>query len=125
MPAAIIYTALTIRRFALRFFCLPRLRPLKAFSDEDPATGRIQHYYYLVHPWYNPSTLWSRWGPEALFRRLSGGFAPGDKTHMPEGFLWNEIGPKATFGKGSAEMDVHVERMKGLQRGKCPFSGAA
>lgn len=77
-----------------------------------------------MHPWYNPSTFWTRWGPEAWARRLTGGFVAGDEVHMPGGFLWNEIGPKATVGKGQKEMEVHVEKMKELERSRCPFSGA-
>ncbi len=125
-PAAVIYSTVVVRRLFLRYFTLPRLKPIKVFSDEDPKTGRIQHFYYLVHPWYNPATFWSRWGPTAWSKWLGGGHLPGDdKSHLPEGFLWKELGPKELVGKGAENMGQDVDRMKRMQRGGCPFSGSS
>lgn len=89
----------------MRYFCLPRIIPVKFFSKPDPETGRIHQYAYLKEPWYVPTTFWSRWGPEALLTRIAGGKLPGDDgmTWMPKGFLMEDIGPQKTMGQGLAE----------------------
>ncbi|KAJ0167098.1 hypothetical protein CTA2_4449 [Colletotrichum tanaceti] len=116
------YAALVVRRFIVRHLMLPRFNPVVFFSEPDPATGRILHHDYLVHPYYNPATFWNRWGPIGLATRLLGGTVPGPKKMMPQGFLFEDIGPKDKMGKGSAELADGVELLKGLRRGACPFS---
>ncbi|KAF6831322.1 hypothetical protein CMUS01_07395 [Colletotrichum musicola] len=118
-----VYAALVLRRFVVRHLTLPRFIPVLYFSDPHPKTGRIVHYDYLVDPWYNPADFWSRWGPTALATRLMGGIVPGPEKHMPQGFLFEDIGPKDKVGKGIEEMAAGVEELKAHQRGGCPFSG--
>ncbi|KAK1585226.1 uncharacterized protein LY79DRAFT_273977 [Colletotrichum navitas] len=115
------YAALVTRRFIVRRLMLPRLTPLVYFSSPDPNTGRILHHDYLVHPYYNPATFWNRWGPIGLVTRLLGGTVPGPDKMMPQGFLFEDIGPQEKMGKGSAEMAQGVEALKGRGRDACPF----
>ncbi|TDZ28089.1 Mycophenolic acid synthesis protein B [Colletotrichum spinosum] len=117
------YSALVVRRFVVRYMVLPRFAPVVFFSEPEPKTGRIQHYDYLVHPYYNPVTLWSRWGPVSLITRALGGTVPGSDKMMPDGFLFEEIGPKDKLGKGKKELAEGVDTLKARHRGGCPFSG--
>ncbi|KAM0333935.1 hypothetical protein ACHAQA_000952 [Verticillium albo-atrum] len=117
------YAALAIRRLAVRHLALPRLFPKRYFSPEDPVTGRINHYTYLVHPYYLPATLWARFGPASWLIRAVGGFPPGDVDMLPKGYLFEEVGPAAKVGLGVAEMEAGVEALRAQKRGGCPFSG--
>lgn len=120
------YTALIVRRFILRHLWLPRLSEIKYFSEPDAKTGRIQHLNYLVKPYYYAGTFWSRWGPEALLTRALGGFVPGAEPEklMPQGFLFEDIGPVTLMGKHKAEMAGWEERLKKERPSGCPFSKA-
>ncbi|KAL2755651.1 hypothetical protein ACRALDRAFT_1071118 [Sodiomyces alcalophilus JCM 7366] len=123
LASAVVYNALLLRRFILRYFCLPRFGPKTFFSPQDPKTGRVQHYYYLVHPYYVPVTLWSRYGPTSWLTRILGGIAPGDSDGMlPEGYLPEDIGPRNKMGKGTEEMARDVANLAGRNLGGCPFS---
>ena len=91
----------------MRFLTLPRFFPISNLSEPDPKTGRMNHYLYMKEPWYNPVTFWSRWGPEAWFTWSFGGMLPGDRgaaEMKPEGFLFEDIGPKSKMGKGLEEI---------------------
>lgn len=117
------YGSLILRRFILRYFCLPRLRPIIFFSKEaDPITGRVKHFDYLLEPFYHPPTFWSRWGPMALVFRLLGGTVPGSPDFMPEGFIPTDLGPKNRMGKGAEEMEIDMARMRETRPSGCPFS---
>ncbi|KAF9869665.1 hypothetical protein CkaCkLH20_12852 [Colletotrichum karsti] len=116
------YAALILRRFVVRHLMLPRFTPVVFFSDPHPKTGRIQHYDYLVHPYYIPATFWNRWGPTGLVTRLLGGTVPGNEKMMPEGYLFEDIGPQDKVGKGVEELAEGVQCLKGRSRGACPFS---
>ena len=120
------YTALLARRLVLRYLWLPRAAEIKYFSEPDPKTGRIQHLNYLVQPYYWAGTFWDRWGPEALLTRLLGGHVPGSggEKLMPQGFLFEDIGPAALMGKHKAEMAGWEERLKQERPSGCPFSKA-
>ncbi|GKT92317.1 dephospho-CoA kinase [Colletotrichum tofieldiae] len=124
VASLVAYAALVARRFIVRHLMLPRFTPVVFFSGPDPDTGRILHHDYLVHPYYNPATVWNRWGPVGLVTRLLGGTVPGPENMMPQGFLLEDIGPQEKMGKGSAEMAQGVEMLKGRRRGACPFSGS-
>ncbi|KAJ6446654.1 C6 finger domain-containing protein [Purpureocillium lavendulum] len=102
---AFAYSLLLLRKLFLRFLALPRRNPLKYLSDApDPKTGRMSHNRYLKEPWYTPATWSSRWGPVALATRAYGGIVPGDKPELkPEGFLWEDVGPRGKMGKGAEE----------------------
>lgn len=126
MAAFTAYAALGIRRFIIRYLMLPRLSDVVYFTEPDPTTGRIQHLDYLVQPYYFNGTFWSRWGPQALLTRLLGGHVPGsggDKL-MPQGFLFEDIGPAAEMGKKTEEMRIWEDRLKKERPSGCPFSKA-
>lgn len=97
--------------------------PKAVLSPRDPKTGRAHHYHYLVHPYYVPATLWSRYGPTSWLTRLLGGVAPGDSDGMlPEGYLPEDIGPRNRMGKGKEEMARDVANLASRNVGGCPFS---
>lgn len=120
------YTALIVRRFVLRYLCLPRFTYIKFFTDPDPKSGRIQHLDYLVQPYYQGRTFWNCWGPEALITRILGGHIPGSggEKLLPQGFLFEDIGPAATMGKHTAEMAEWERRLKKSRSSGCPFAKA-
>ncbi|KAJ2902573.1 hypothetical protein MKZ38_000333 [Zalerion maritima] len=117
------YLALNVRRFAMRFLALPRFRPVKAFSDPDPKTGRIYHREYQVDPFYNKPTFWSRWGPTALLIKMMGGGVPSsaNKHFFPQGYLLEEIGPVSKIGMGQEEMKEELDTLVKERTGGCPF----
>ncbi|VUC33320.1 unnamed protein product [Clonostachys rosea] len=99
------FTLLLLRAFTLRHLCLPRFFTSEALSDPDPKTGRIHHYRYMREPWYNPPTFWTRWNPEALITWVTGGLIPSKSAEWkPEGFLYEDIGPRSKMGKGIDEL---------------------
>lgn len=120
--AFVAFALLNARRVFLRYFCLPRLRPVVFFSEPDPDSGRIHHFDYLVSPYYNKPTFGARWGPMALFTRLCGGYVPGEAGTMDKGFLATDLGPKNKMGKGMEEMEVDMARMKKTRPSGCPFA---
>lgn len=108
------YNLLFVRRLFMRYLSLPRVFPTKFFSKPDPETGRMNQYSYLKEPWYVPKTIWSRWGLDALFTRLAGGKLPGDDgaKWMPNGFIFEEIGPQKTMGKGVDETNALADPLR-------------
>lgn len=113
------------RKFLLRYLALPRptFMKVREISDEPNEKGRFNSNGYLVHPYYNKPTVWSRWGPEAWMTWLAGGFVPDEKVQkwMPEGYLLEEVGPERRKGKGLEEMKEWEEKL-GRERGMgCPF----
>lgn len=126
------YSTLTLRRLVLRYLTLPRWIPSQLITPADPTTGRMQHPGYLVEPWYLRPTLGTRWGPMALLTRLLGGYVPvrpGDSGQaaksadwLPEGYLFEDIGPRSRMGKGVAEMAADVERLRRQRPSGCPFA---
>ncbi|KAI0380329.1 hypothetical protein F5Y04DRAFT_257970 [Hypomontagnella monticulosa] len=122
--AAMIYSLLAIRRFVLRYLCLPRFSEFKRLRDPDPKTGRItQHIPYGNYPFYIEPTLWNRWGPGAWTIWLCGGKVPGDnpEEYMPQGYLFSEIGPRNRMGLGIEEMELDVKKIKAGGFAGCPF----
>lgn len=106
----------------MRYLALPRFSPKVYLSEPDPKTGRIQHYDYLVQPFYQSPTFWNRWGPIALYTRLVGGFVPGP-SFIPEGYLFEEVGPKDQIRKGAEAMQEWQEKIgRDEGRATCPFS---
>lgn len=101
---------------------LPRFTPSLHFSEPDPKTGRIHHYDYLVHPYYNPATFWTRWGPLALITRVLQGSVPGPAKWQPEGFLMREVGPAEKREKGVEDMIAWEQKLKVERTGGCPYS---
>ncbi|RFU72813.1 c6 finger domain-containing [Trichoderma arundinaceum] len=123
--SALAYTLLLTRKLFVRYLCLPRIFPAKFVDPPDPVTGRIKHYHYLKDPWYTPVTFWSRWGPEALFRRAFGLKVPGDggAAMLPDGFLFEDLGPRDKMGKGVDETArlARVAQTK-VSASACPFA---
>ena len=108
----------------MRYLALPRLRPLNHFSKPDPKTGRIAHYNYLKEPWYNPSSFATRWNLEALLTRITGGMIPGDggAAMKPEGFLFEDLGPKKSMCRDREENNRLEEIVRSRAYAGCPFS---
>jgi hypothetical protein len=100
----------------LRVFELPE-RP-------DPKTGRYHPRGYSVHPYYIKPGFWNRWGPEAWFVYLSGGDVPGSKgdLYVPEGYVFEEVGPKNMKNRGLEEMKAWEERLNAERPLGCPFA---
>lgn len=119
----IAYAALNVRRFVMRYLMLPRLSPVRHFSDPDPKTGRVQRlrFDWLVEPHYTKPTVWNTWGPEGWLVRLLGGFVPSDK-YTSQGFLFEDIGPETKKGKGKAAMAEWEAILKEQRTAGCPFS---
>ena len=116
---------LSTRRFVLRYLSLPKpaFMAKKLFSDEaDPKTGRYFYLTYKDYPYYNKPTFWNRWGPEALFWRLLGGTVPGDKKWYPQGYLFEELGPKKVENQGKDKTDQWEERLRVQRTPGCPFT---
>lgn len=88
-------------------------------------TGRIKHYHYLKDPWYTPATFWARWGPEGLFRRACGLKVAGDggAAMLPDGFLFEDVGPRDKMGKGVEETArlARAAQTK-VSASACPFA---
>ncbi|XP_044720154.1 Dephospho-CoA kinase [Hirsutella rhossiliensis] len=124
---AFTYTFLLARKLCMRFLALPRSIATDYISEPDIKTGRMHHYHYLKEPWYLPATIWNRWGPLAWLVWATGGMIPGDggPAMKPEGFLFEDLGPKGKMGKG-IEATAHLaEVAQGKLSKGCPFSRSA
>ncbi|KAL7921236.1 hypothetical protein ACQKWADRAFT_327748 [Trichoderma austrokoningii] len=125
LETSVTYIFLLVRQFVLRYLTLPRIFPEQYISQPDDVTGRIQHYKWLKDPWYTPATFWSRWGPEAWFRRAFDLKIAGDggEVMRPGGFLFEDIGPRNKIGKGMEET-VQLARIAHTRvaAGGCPFA---
>ena len=108
----------------LRHLALPRLRPVTYFGKPDPATGRIQHFAYLVTPYYQAATAWNRWGPMAWLSRAACWRLPGDggAAWLPGGFLYEDVGPVARMGKGQEAAALIEEKLRAERPRGCPFA---
>ncbi|KPM42641.1 hypothetical protein AK830_g3933 [Neonectria ditissima] len=118
------YSLLLTRKLVLRFLCLPRVVPVEYVSQPDKITGRIKHYHYMKEPWFVPGTFWSRWNPESLLTWVSGGMIPGDggAKMKPEGFIFADLGPKNTVGRGIEKTLELEERVRQKATTGCPFA---
>ncbi|KAL8688427.1 MAG: hypothetical protein Q9224_004887 [Gallowayella concinna] len=114
-----------LRRHYLRHFCLPRFIPLTRLPKLSPTNpNRMNLPRARMHPWYIRPTLFNRWGLQALLARWTGEALPGDdERFMPEGFLTRELGPPGLIGKGGAEQEIELVRVRSLAKGgrECPF----
>ncbi|OLN95584.1 hypothetical protein CCHL11_04991 [Colletotrichum chlorophyti] len=115
---------MALRRNFLKYLSLPRPDwwSVPRIQDVDKKTGRYFSPTYLAHPYYVKPSLYSRWGPAAIYSRLIGGHLPGDegRKYLPEGYLFPEIGPDSQRGKGKEYMDVTRARIS-RARG-CPMA---
>lgn len=118
---------LSIRKFTALYLSPPRIFGMKILSEADPKTGRLNSYRYMKEPWYNKATFMSRWGPEAWLTWSYGGIVPGSKgkdgaDFKPDGFLFEDIGPKRTMGKGIDDIAAASRLGTLRQSGDSPFS---
>ncbi|KAM0255728.1 hypothetical protein ACHAQJ_005482 [Trichoderma viride] len=125
LETSFIYTFLLTRQFVLCYLTLPRIFPERFIDQPDAVTGHIRHHKWLKDPWYSPATFWSRWGPEAWFRRAFGLKIAGDggDAMKPNGFLFEVIGPRNKMGQGMDETALlaKVAQTKVALAG-CPFA---
>lgn len=78
---------------------------------------------YLAHPYYNKPGFLNRWGPEALFTRFMGGEVPSKGSeYIPEGYRFEEVGPKIMRNKGAEETKAWEEKLKAERPAGCPFA---
>ncbi|KAK2612659.1 hypothetical protein QQS21_001276 [Conoideocrella luteorostrata] len=123
--SALTLTLIWLRQIMMRFFMPPRLTSRRYVTEPDPITGRMHSTHYVKEPWYNRPTLWARWGPAAWGTWILGGLLPGDGgvDLKPEGFLFEDIGPKAKMGLGVKEMKTIQETVyaRAVASGRCPF----
>ena len=122
----VIFSVLAARKYFLRYLALPRPEfRRKKYLPDGPSdqSGRYNAKEYLSYPWYVKPTVGSRWGPKAWITRILGRKLPGDddNSYAPEGYLFEEIGPKAFVGKGAEEMNETRSRLTDMRRGGCPF----
>lgn len=109
---------------AVRYLALPRLRPVKLVGEERNKLGRLNlPSAQGNYPFYVKPTLWNRWGVGAWVVWLLGGKLPGDDADrfLPEGFLFEEVGPIAQKNLGKDEMAIDAQKMLRSGRGGCPF----
>lgn len=121
---ALVYSLMFIRKSFVRYLLPPRFLKVDYVSDPNPKTGRLHNLHYLKEPWYTPVSIWSRWSPEALFTRITGGQIPGDggAEMLPEGFLFTDLGPRAKMGKGIADTEEWEQVVKTtITASACPF----
>ena len=118
---------LRVRKLLFRYLALPRpemMRKQYIPSSPDPSTGRYNAIEYLSFPFYVKPTFRRRWGPRSWITRLVGRKLPGDdgNRYSPEGWTYTEIGPRATKGKGTKDMENDRARLISQTRGGCPFA---
>ncbi|OAA47250.1 67 kDa myosin-cross-reactive antigen family protein [Beauveria brongniartii RCEF 3172] len=121
---ALVHSLLFIRKSVVRYIMLPRLFTVEYLSDPDLQSGRLHNQHYLKEPWYTRVSLWTRWGPEALLVRATGGQIPGDggKEMLPEGFLFTDLGPRPKMGKGIEDTQRWEQVVKTtVSPSACPF----
>ncbi|KFG78344.1 hypothetical protein MANI_028664 [Metarhizium anisopliae] len=124
--SALTLTLLWLRQIMMRFFMPPRLTSRRYVTDPDPITGRMYSTHYVKEPWYNRPTTWARWGPAAWATWVFGGMLPGDggQEMKPDGFLFEDIGPKAKMDLGAEETRniQEVVHAAAMASGRCPFA---
>ena len=115
-----------IRKILLRHLFLRRPEILRKHyipSAPNSRTGRYNSVEYLSHPWYVEPSFNTRWGPKAWITWALRRKLPGDdgNKYSPEGYRFDELGPTALKGKGTAEMKATRLRLTQRGRGGCPF----
>ena len=121
----IVNTVLSTRWFFLRYLSLPRpsFMNVKQLTDPDPKTGRFYLSTYQAYPYYNKPTFLNRWGLEAWFVWAMGGQVPGsDKKFLPEGYVFQEVGPNGLRNKGAKEVEAWEEKLRAERPAGCPFA---
>jgi hypothetical protein len=127
IPAGLVYVGLNLRMFYLRFLSLPRFIPFARQlqgKDVDLLKESLPlQYSYGNFPFYIKPTIWNRWGPGAWVIWLLGGVLPGDdpKYYVPQGYSVSSLGPRNVMGKGLAEVEAEMQRLREKGRSGCPF----
>ena len=118
----------TIRKYILRYFCLPRPYVFRyhLLSDEPSKENTYFMKTWEAHPWYVKPTLRNLFGPLAWISWLRGLPLPGDEgeKYWPNGYKIEQVGPNIMRGKGA---EYWKESKEGLarERGRgCPFGRA-
>lgn len=114
LTTKILPIALSLRATFVRHCMLPRRSYPPVFKPAS-VDGRVHVTYWQMQPHYAPVTLWGKWGPDALYRRLFGLPLPGDGW-LSEGYKLEEVG---YGGRGAENVLKVVERAK---NGGCPYS---
>jgi hypothetical protein len=122
-----VFSGIGLRRLFLRYLSPPRpsfLRVHDLPDNADPKTGRYHPTNYMVHPYYNKPGFWNRWGPTAWAVYLLGGDVPGSKgdLYIPEGYVFEEVGPKNMKNKGLEEMKAFEKKLAEERPLGCPFA---
>ncbi|EME79956.1 uncharacterized protein MYCFIDRAFT_166377 [Pseudocercospora fijiensis CIRAD86] len=119
-------TIVTVRKFVLRHFFLPRPYFLRdRWWSEHPNThGRINAKQFISLPWYIEPTFAARWGYKAWLLRLIGSKVPGDDgdSYEPKGYVISELGPDSLRHKGAEQMKTTRDALANGTRVGCPFS---
>lgn len=115
------------RRFVLRYLWLPRpsfLRVRNVVKTPDEKTGRLHATSYQAHPFYMKPGILNRWGLEAWMVRFMRGDVPGEKgdLYSPQGFTFEEVGPKSMVGKGVEDMRKTEMLLERTRTSGCPFA---
>ncbi|KAE8395992.1 67 kDa myosin-cross-reactive antigen family protein [Aspergillus alliaceus] len=111
---SIIFASLVaVRRFYLRYLCLPRPNFLRqeVFTPDVNEYGRYYVRIWSGAPYYVRPTLWNRWGLSAWFGWLLGLPLPGDEAekYYPNGYDTADLGPKYFEGKANVPPEkVHI-----------------
>lgn len=92
----------------------------------DPTTGRYHYKGYQAHPFYVKPRFWNRWGADAWLVWVAGGDVPGTRgdTYLPQGFKFEELGPKGMIGKGAGATMAWEEKLAVDRPNGCPFAFA-
>ena len=119
----IVFGSLSLRKFSLRYLCLPRLKPHIRVTQMPDKYGRYHRTTWAAQPWYVRGTVRSRWRWQAWKEWLAGRALPGDACVAPQGYRPESVGPARLEGKGLREFEEEKTRLMSAGRGGCPFSG--
>ncbi|KAF7128280.1 hypothetical protein CNMCM5793_002822 [Aspergillus hiratsukae] len=125
---ALLKAVVTIRRFILRYLCLPRreARAVRVLADEpDPVTGLYTINLWIAQPWYVKPTFSNRWGVKALFSWGFGdGAVPSEKgLYREQGYDLRTIGPAAQEKRGlEGTESIYANLKERDYAGMCPFA---
>lgn len=121
--SSLILPILKLRGLCVRYLCLPRLNAVAMTGAPAEQPGYFWAKSWSIHPWYMKPTWWTRYGPSALMRRVTGQSNPGDEgdRFQPQGYSPELIGPTALRGKGLEFMNQEKKWLHGNGASKCPF----
>lgn len=123
VSARVFGALITLRKLFLRHLALPRPYCLRyeIVTKEPNNNGNNFVKFWDAIPYYVKPTIWNRWGPDALFRRIQGLPLPGDEGLHAEGYRTSNVGPRHFQGKGQAQMNGYRSQLRQSRQGQCPF----